>query len=56
MGQPAALFACLDALMGDAVRLDQMASAAKSKAVAAHSIEHEADCIHQVYARLVSSN
>jgi mannosyltransferase len=56
MGQPAALFACLDALVGDAVRLEQMASAAKSKAVAAHSIEHEADCIHQVYSQIMRSN
>jgi len=56
MGQQAALFACLDALMGDAVRLDQMASAAKSKAVAAHSIEHEADCIHQLYNQLMHSD
>ena len=56
MGQPAALFACLNDLMGDASRLDQMASAARSTVVAVHSIEHEADCIQQLYKQLMLSD
>ena len=53
MAQPAPLFACLDAMVGDAVRIDLMASAARSIAVAAHSIQHEVDSIHQLYDQLI---
>jgi mannosyltransferase len=53
MAQPAPLFACLDAMVGDAVRINQMASAARSIAVAAHSIQHEVDSIHQLYDQLI---
>jgi ribosomal protein L19 len=55
MGQPAPLFACLDAMVGDAVRIDQMASAARSMAVQNYSIEHEVERIHQVYTHLIKS-
>ena len=53
-GKVAPLFSCLDALTGDAERLDQMAAAARSVVVNEFSIKSEAEYIYQVYDGLIN--
>ena len=53
-GEVAPLFSCLDALTGDAERLDQMAAAARSVVVNEFSIKSEAEYIYQVYDGLIN--